>query len=479
MLAKLSSLAAGKRAKEPNAPAKPASVTSTNPAGTPDNVVGLFELGDLQKIQAVLGEVDDPVYKDGKRPLHLASIYGHTHIAQWLLSEGAVVDAVDQGGHTPLHLASKYGHTQLMQLLLQHGAGVNAANRIYKMTPLHMAAKDGQRGSAEVLMQAGADVNAAAKDGVQPLHSCAEKGHREVAAVLIAAGAAPNTKDAIGFTPLHLAIEHKHDSMVALLLKLGADPDIPNKNGWTPLHVAAASGSTTATRALLEYGANVEATNSEGKTPLSLAVEQKHAAVVPLLNPAAAAALACPSLLAAAAAAGAAAEVPDGPLAPVRLPGDEMQSIDSLLGGLGLKESTGAVCPYCSSLGVQDGTRGTAAAGGAAGSGAPGRAQAAAPGSSSSGGGSSSSSGVPSLFLCPLSQRVLIDPVVACDGFTYDRRAVQEWFESGQRTSPLTKQQLRSTATLPNHVVRCAVNEWMEWRDKRAAQLQRNAQRMQ
>ncbi|WIA30890.1 hypothetical protein OEZ86_000943 [Tetradesmus obliquus] len=433
-------------------------------AGTPDNVVGLFELGDLQKIQAVLGEVDDPVYKDGKRPLHLAAIYGHTHIAQWLLSEGASVDAVDQGGHTPLHLASKYGHTQLLQLLLQHGAGVNAANRIYKMTPLHMAAKEGQRGSAEALVAAGADVKAEAKDGVQPLHICAEKGHREVAAVLITAGAAPNTKDAIGFTPLHLSIEHKNDSMVALLLKLGADPDIPNKNGWTPLHVAASNGSTAATRTLLEYGANVEATNSEGKTPLNLAVEAKHAAVVPLLNPAAAAALACPSLLASAAAAGAAADAPDGPLGPVRLPGEELRSIDSLLGGLGLKDSTGAACPFCCSLGA-----GTAAAGSSAAA-SNAAAAAAAPGSSSS------SSGVPSLFLCPLSQKVLTDPVVACDGFTYDRRAIQEWFESGQRASPLTKQALRSTATLPNHVVRCAVSEWMEWREKRGAQLQKQQQ---
>jgi hypothetical protein len=200
----------------------------------------------------------------------------------------------------------------------------------------------------------------------------------------------------------------------------------------------------------------------EGNTPLSLAVEQQHAAVVPLLNPAAAAALACPSLLATAAAA---ADVPSGPLPAVRLPGEsEQQSIDSLLGGLGLKDSAGAVCPFCSSLGAQGGA--SAAAGVSTGTSSS--AQAAAS-------GSSSSSGVPSLFLCPLSQRVLTDPVVACDGFTYDRRAVQEWFEGGQRISPLTKQTLRSTATLPNHVVRCAVNEWLEWRDKRAAQLQRRA----
>jgi hypothetical protein len=87
--------------------------------------------------------------------------------------------------------------------------------------------------------------------------------------------------------------------------------------------------------------------------------------------------------------------------------------------------------------------------------------------------------GVPSLFICPLSNKVLTDPVVACDGFTYDRRAILEFFETGQRISPLSKQQLRSTATLPNHVVRCAVNEWLEWRDCKQQRRQQQQQQQQ
>lgn len=63
MLAKLTSLAASKRPKETNTTGSHTYAGASNAAGTPDNVVGLFELGDLQKIQAVLGEVDDPVYR--------------------------------------------------------------------------------------------------------------------------------------------------------------------------------------------------------------------------------------------------------------------------------------------------------------------------------------------------------------------------------------------------------------------------------
>jgi hypothetical protein len=63
MLAQLKSLAAAKLSKDDKAPAKADSTSPKNAAAAPDSVVGFFELGDLSKIQAVLGEVDDPVYK--------------------------------------------------------------------------------------------------------------------------------------------------------------------------------------------------------------------------------------------------------------------------------------------------------------------------------------------------------------------------------------------------------------------------------
>jgi hypothetical protein len=63
MLAQLKSLAAAKLSKDDKAPVKADSASPKNAAAAPDSVVGFFELGDLPKIQAVLGEVDDPVYK--------------------------------------------------------------------------------------------------------------------------------------------------------------------------------------------------------------------------------------------------------------------------------------------------------------------------------------------------------------------------------------------------------------------------------
>jgi hypothetical protein len=71
---------------------------------------------------------------------------------------------------------------------------------------------------------------------------------------------------------------------------------------------------------------------------------------------------------------------------------------------------------------------------------------------------------VPEMFLCPISNKILVDPVVAGDGFTYDRHSITQWFDNGHNDSPVTRKELRSRATLPNLWVKSAVTEWVNWR---------------
>ena len=68
----------------------------------------------------------------------------------------------------------------------------------------------------------------------------------------------------------------------------------------------------------------------------------------------------------------------------------------------------------------------------------------------------------PDEYVCPITQDVMIDPVIAADGHTYERAAIARWFEAGKRTSPKTGGELESTALLPNHIVRRLVLEWRE-----------------
>ena len=38
----------------------------------------------------------------------------------------------------------------------------------------------------------------------------------------------------------------------------------------------------------------------------------------------------------------------------------------------------------------------------------------------------------------------MVDPVMTCDGFTFEREQIQRWFGKGKRTNPLTNKQLKN-----------------------------------
>jgi len=48
------------------------------------------------------------------------------------------------------------------------------------------------------------------------------------------------------------------------------------------------------------------------------------------------------------------------------------------------------------------------------------------------------------------------DPVMAADGFTYERAAIADWLARGGGSSPMTGATLGSTALVPNLAVRTA-----------------------
>jgi len=56
----------------------------------------------------------------------------------------------------------------------------------------------------------------------------------------------------------------------------------------------------------------------------------------------------------------------------------------------------------------------------------------------------------------------MVDPVVAGDGFTYEREALEQWLSSahGVPKSPLTNRPMESTAMHPNLTLRKLIREW-------------------
>ncbi|KAL7613409.1 hypothetical protein Lser_V15G09182 [Lactuca serriola] len=65
----------------------------------------------------------------------------------------------------------------------------------------------------------------------------------------------------------------------------------------------------------------------------------------------------------------------------------------------------------------------------------------------------------PNHFICPILKDVMVDPCVAADGYTYDRRAMEKWLE-GSDTSPMTNLPLPSRSLTPNYTLLSAIMEW-------------------
>ena len=63
---------------------------------------------------------------------------------------------------------------------------------------------------------------------------------------------------------------------------------------------------------------------------------------------------------------------------------------------------------------------------------------------------------------------VMVDPVVASDGFTYERENIQRWFTFGTMTSPTTGD-VMDQRLIPNNTLKSEINQFNEGKDKFAA----------
>jgi Mg-chelatase subunit ChlD len=62
-------------------------------------------------------------------------------------------------------------------------------------------------------------------------------------------------------------------------------------------------------------------------------------------------------------------------------------------------------------------------------------------------------------FLCPITQALMMDPVIGSDGITYERSAIEAWFAMGKTTSPMTRQPMASTSLVPNYALKAMIEE--------------------
>ncbi len=69
-------------------------------------------------------------------------------------------------------------------------------------------------------------------------------------------------------------------------------------------------------------------------------------------------------------------------------------------------------------------------------------------------------------FVCPINQDIYTDPVMAKDGQSYERNAIQQWFALGHMTSPSTGAALADRTLTPNIQLRQACEEYRNHLDQ-------------
>lgn len=67
----------------------------------------------------------------------------------------------------------------------------------------------------------------------------------------------------------------------------------------------------------------------------------------------------------------------------------------------------------------------------------------------------------PEAFYCPITQDIMQDPVVAADGHTYERVALEAWLIN-HNTSPMTNQPLPHKQLTPSHTLKSMIREWID-----------------
>ncbi len=152
----------------------------------------------------------------GQSLLHLAAHGGDLEIVSALLAHGLDVDLADRDGRTPLHFATLKTQRAAARLLLEHGAAIDRADSEGK-TVLHLAAEKDDPQLLRLLLARAPELDAGGTGGNTPLHYAAGWGRLENVRLLLAAGAPPGTRNDQGQTALDVAEESGRKRVVELL----------------------------------------------------------------------------------------------------------------------------------------------------------------------------------------------------------------------------------------------------------------------
>jgi len=67
---------------------------------------------------------------------------------------------------------------------------------------------------------------------------------------------------------------------------------------------------------------------------------------------------------------------------------------------------------------------------------------------------------IPSSFVCPITHKIMVDPVIDPYGNSYERAAIEDWLNSGHTTDPVSRRPLRKSQLASNRALRDSIEEY-------------------
>jgi len=406
-----------------------------------------------------------PATKESVLPLSvLRDIQGDDPraVLRWL-AQGGDVDARatlpgNVRGVTMLMSACTKGLERVVETLIEYRASVDLQEEPPSGGALLRAV-----GSARAAMQSGA-----IEDGSMGAHLANARR-------LLRAGASVNLPDEDGVTPLMLAAQVGDEGLVEMLLERGADVNLADREGATPMFDAVGCNRAGVVSKLLAAGARTDLVDCDGETPLMIAQRRGYRLVVRAFEHAAATSQQMRSRQPHAAAIS--QQVGSDP--PQRDMEAEAARADAAMAEMLAAEGHS---PMSNSAGGSSG--GASVSKKARKRRAKKEAQRAAQQSSAAAPADeppaateppSAASALaertaavhisdeepPDEFMCPISQELMVDPVFATDGHTYERQHIERWLVM-KLTSPKTGEALKVVDVFPNHSMRRQIIEWRE-----------------
>ena len=68
---------------------------------------------------------------------------------------------------------------------------------------------------------------------------------------------------------------------------------------------------------------------------------------------------------------------------------------------------------------------------------------------------------IPKDYVCPISLQLMTDPVIDCNGHTFDRPSITEWYQNSM-ISPITHVSISNTNLTPNLILKRQILEFIE-----------------